>query len=573
MNHQHHYHPQLLAFWHTLFTRNKKDYVEQTYRYIMPKSNSSIPPSILSFVKKSKSLDDDYGNDEDRAFLIPSHGSSFNLAEDTEYLRPSISDLRGPSTRNTPAHHAIHPSTSHFSTSSSKSSRAASQASSNSGGKTGGHHHHRHHHHHSNRSNLSGGSNRSGRKGSGNGKHRRKLSSSRVHQNEFDSSHSANSRSSAGSHSSGAGSHSGERSYSKGQRKIERQNTVPIASDDGGGYIQKKPSSTSALQDSDDGYLLGYDSDNIPRGLKTPIVASTCFQSGMDNMPRNKSQNTINTIHSGRSYKSQKSTNTSNRSGKSTARRKLKRQEQRREWVRRWRRRQFVGTVILTTIYSLLCAYTLIVTLGPLFLQIYDPDLIEWCPYYWDDEYHAEHDKGGQHTSNSAYSLNIDQLQQYRQGQHYQDEDGNGQQQQQRRRLATRQRDEPLSISDLKKIEINMLKRTSKDVHNSDNDEGSDEEKSKYENPDYNDDPCHLMRIPFLFYLTLEECDLSRRMATSVLLGGFIGYERRASDRPAGIRTMALVALGSCFFTISSQLAFRDSPMTWDSSRVTAASK
>eukprot|EP00804_Cyclotella_cryptica_P028976 CCRYP_012392-RB/>CCRYP_012392-RB protein AED:0.50 eAED:0.37 QI:0/0/0/1/0.75/0.8/5/0/260 len=34
---------------------------------------------------------------------------------------------------------------------------------------------------------------------------------------------------------------------------------------------------------------------------------------------------------------------------------------------------------------------------------------------------------------------------------------------------------------------------------------------------------------------------------------------------------MALVALGSCFFTISSQLAFRDSPMTWDSSRVAAA--
>ncbi|KAL7524943.1 hypothetical protein ACHAWF_001141, partial [Thalassiosira exigua] len=92
-----------------------------------------------------------------------------------------------------------------------------------------------------------------------------------------------------------------------------------------------------------------------------------------------------------------------------------------------------------------------------------------------------------------------------------------------------------------------------------------------YENPDYNNSPCHVARIPLLLHLTLEECDLSRRMAFSVLLGGFIGYERRASDRPAGIRTMALVALGSCFFTISSQLAFRDSPMTWDASRVTAA--
>ena len=39
----------------------------------------------------------------------------------------------------------------------------------------------------------------------------------------------------------------------------------------------------------------------------------------------------------------------------------------------------------------------------------------------------------------------------------------------------------------------------------------------------------------------------------------------------AGIRTMALVSLGSCFFTISSMLAFRASPMSWDSSRVSAA--
>lgn len=34
---------------------------------------------------------------------------------------------------------------------------------------------------------------------------------------------------------------------------------------------------------------------------------------------------------------------------------------------------------------------------------------------------------------------------------------------------------------------------------------------------------------------------------------------------------MALVSLGSCFFTISSMLAFRASPMGWDSSRVSAA--
>lgn len=48
-------------------------------------------------------------------------------------------------------------------------------------------------------------------------------------------------------------------------------------------------------------------------------------------------------------------------------------------------------------------------------------------------------------------------------------------------------------------------------------------------------------------------------------------FERRASDRPAGIRTMGLVSLGGCFFTISSITAFKSSTMTWDASRVTAA--
>lgn len=92
-----------------------------------------------------------------------------------------------------------------------------------------------------------------------------------------------------------------------------------------------------------------------------------------------------------------------------------------------------------------------------------------------------------------------------------------------------------------------------------------------YENPDYNTDPCRYERVPYLLYLTPEECDLCRRMLASVVFGGIIGYERRASDRPAGIRTMSLVSLGSVFFTISSQLAFKSSTMGWDSSRVTAA--
>jgi len=92
-----------------------------------------------------------------------------------------------------------------------------------------------------------------------------------------------------------------------------------------------------------------------------------------------------------------------------------------------------------------------------------------------------------------------------------------------------------------------------------------------YENPDYDTDPCHHIRIPLLMYLTIEEADHCKRMLISVALGSAIGFERRSSDRPAGIRTMSLVSLGACFFTISSNFAFKSSTMGWDSSRVSAS--
>ena len=68
-------------------------------------------------------------------------------------------------------------------------------------------------------------------------------------------------------------------------------------------------------------------------------------------------------------------------------------------------------------------------------------------------------------------------------------------------------------------------------------------EEPHYENPDYITDPCFHRRLPQLLLLTLEECDLSRRMLYSVVLGGAIGYERRASDRPAGIRYLMFMIL------------------------------
>jgi putative Mg2+ transporter-C (MgtC) family protein len=93
----------------------------------------------------------------------------------------------------------------------------------------------------------------------------------------------------------------------------------------------------------------------------------------------------------------------------------------------------------------------------------------------------------------------------------------------------------------------------------------------KYANPTYVGTPCRHTRYPFLLYLTPEECAFGRRIVMSVLLGGIIGWERRQADRPAGIRTMSLVSLGSCLFTICSTFAFLDGPMAWDASRVSAA--
>ena len=94
---------------------------------------------------------------------------------------------------------------------------------------------------------------------------------------------------------------------------------------------------------------------------------------------------------------------------------------------------------------------------------------------------------------------------------------------------------------------------------------------SPYANPAYDPNPCRQMRFACLLWLTVEECSFGRRLLASVLLGGIIGWERREADRPAGIRTMSLVSLGSCLFTINSTFAFLNGPMSWDASRVSAA--
>ena len=90
--------------------------------------------------------------------------------------------------------------------------------------------------------------------------------------------------------------------------------------------------------------------------------------------------------------------------------------------------------------------------------------------------------------------------------------------------------------------------------------------------------------VSFLLYLCFCRLILAAKFAHSSLShsshtttssrrfrGGIVGYERREADRPAGIRTMSLVSLGACLFSINSAFAFLDGPMSWDSSRIAAA--
>ena len=137
-------------------------------------------------------------------------------------------------------------------------------------------------------------------------------------------------------------------------------------------------------------------------------------------------------------------------------------------------------------------------------------------------------------------------------------------------------------------------------------------------NPEYNPDPCLDRRYWQLLFLSPRMARHYRHLIVSLVLGSVIGYERRSPDRPAGpaaasclaasasfgfctilsraaaryaskasdydasagfcrmcappgIRTMALVCLGACSFTVSSQWAFQVSPMSWDAARVSAA--
>ena len=70
-----------------------------------------------------------------------------------------------------------------------------------------------------------------------------------------------------------------------------------------------------------------------------------------------------------------------------------------------------------------------------------------------------------------------------------------------------------------------------------------------------------------IFKLTIsQEIEIAVRLLLAAIFGLAVGYERRSADKPAGLRTLSLVCLGSAMFTIISAFGFE----TADQSRVAA---
>ena len=68
-------------------------------------------------------------------------------------------------------------------------------------------------------------------------------------------------------------------------------------------------------------------------------------------------------------------------------------------------------------------------------------------------------------------------------------------------------------------------------------------------------------------FINFPEIELVVRLILAFFLSGFVGFEREATHKPAGLRTHILVGLGSTLITILSLNAFPGS----DSARVAAS--
>ena len=60
------------------------------------------------------------------------------------------------------------------------------------------------------------------------------------------------------------------------------------------------------------------------------------------------------------------------------------------------------------------------------------------------------------------------------------------------------------------------------------------------------------------------QLDALLRLVLAATAGGILGLERETEDKPAGVRTFAVVAIGACLFTLVGELAFdgKDDPVS-----------
>ena len=60
------------------------------------------------------------------------------------------------------------------------------------------------------------------------------------------------------------------------------------------------------------------------------------------------------------------------------------------------------------------------------------------------------------------------------------------------------------------------------------------------------------------------QLDALLRLVLAATAGGILGLERETQDKPAGVRTFAVVAIGACLFTLVGELAFdgKDDPVS-----------
>ena len=54
----------------------------------------------------------------------------------------------------------------------------------------------------------------------------------------------------------------------------------------------------------------------------------------------------------------------------------------------------------------------------------------------------------------------------------------------------------------------------------------------------------------------VEEIEMAVRIGLAALLGGALGFEHRQAEKPAGVRTLALVSMGSAMLTLVSGFGY-----------------